>query len=165
MSEKNCGSVWGVITSPLTYWKMYSNISQRNASAGCGSTPAHWLGHNHTLTYLSGFTVAIKWKYVSCCFMQFEVLVKENRRDNETLAHECFHLLCHPVPAHCSACKQNLFFCFFFFFFLQCMVLQVCVLLPWGELEHCAYAVCYTMVTRAKHQNIQHAKALYKIDQ
>ena len=54
---------------------------------------------------------------------------------------------------------------FFFFFFLQCMVLQVCVLLPWGELEHCAYAVCYTMVTRAKHQNIQHAKALYKIDQ
>lgn len=113
MSEKNCDSVWGVITSPLTYWKTYSNISQRNASAGCGSTPAHWLGHNHTLTYLSGFTVAIKWKYVSCCFMQFEVLVKENRRGNDTPAHECFHLLCHPVPAHCSACKQNLFFCFF----------------------------------------------------
>lgn len=60
--KKGCNSIWGVITSFLTYWKMYSNISQRNASTSCGSTPAHWLGHNHTLKCFSDFTVSIKWK-------------------------------------------------------------------------------------------------------
>lgn len=62
------------------------------------------------------------------------------------LIMNAFHLLCHLVPAHCSACKQQCFL------FLQRMVQQVRVWLQWGQLNQCAYTVCNSMDTKTKHK-------------
>lgn len=98
---RGCNSIWRVITSFLTYCKMYSNISQRNASTSCGSAPAHWLGHNHTLKCSSNFTVSIKWKLglhaVAICNLRKKVLAKENSR-NESQSKQSW-LLSLPTPA------------------------------------------------------------------
>lgn len=55
-----------------------------------------------------------------------------------------YYRLCHLVPAHCSACKHELYF-------LQwCKVLQVCLWLHWEQLNRCVYTVCNIMDTKAK---------------
>lgn len=111
---------------------MYSNISQGNASTSCGSTPAHWLGHNHTLKCLDDFIVSIKWKLgvwaVALCNLRKVLDMAMKLWSN----HDCFHLLCHLVPVHFSACKQRCFV----LFFLQSMIQQVC--LQWEQFNNFA---------------------------
>lgn len=71
--EKYCDSIWGVITSFLTYWKMNSN--KRNACVSGASMPARWLGHNHTLYCLYKMEI----RCASSFFMQFKKCVSRGK--------------------------------------------------------------------------------------
>lgn len=73
------------------------------------------------------------------------MLVKENRHGNETPDHECFHFA---ILSQLIALLVNSNF----FFYNAWYYMYVSELLQWGQLNQCAYSVCNSMQTKAKHK-------------